>query len=825
MRGPGARRQAERLEPNFDRLTRAFNAQRVGAQDDPDAHEPDLVLVLEIAGELDDFVRALRQVSGLEFLAEQVEDEVEPDDFAVVDSRGRERRYPRQIFLVASDRSAWQEMLRLWGLFKRGDPFPHGYAKFRHLFEQLRGLRQWEDRDRLELAGATEVWERELRDVGDELVHFEGELWWRSNPAQRAANVAELRGEVERSGGEVVATFEHEGIAYHGVLATAPASLLVEAAQRREVRWLRTAGVRLFHPSGQFAAPAPDEVEEGAPAERELLAPPTGEPRLALFDGLPVERHELLAGRLIVDDPEGWAATVPVNTRRHGTAMTSLIVHGDLNAGEEPISEPVYLRPILRSDAPDWVTGAGEELPRDRLPVDLIHGAVVRLFDGERVASGVRIIVLAVGDAAQRFDGFVSPLARLVDWLSSRYGVVFLVSGGNHPHELELGDDFDPAWPADEVQHEFVMAMLRSAAQRRLLSPAEAVNAVTVGASHSDQSGSVPDGTRTDPLFEPAIAAVIGPVGPGLRRAVKPEVLFPGGRQLVRVEQPQNGRRVAVPVETTLPPGLRAASPGTGASALRATSHGCGTSGATALAGREMLKLIQEIDGLREQFGDRLQDQRLDVVLAKAALAHRATWGAAGTIVNAAFDDLGVAGRRDRVAHLLGYGLSDPADALRCDPHQATVFATGWIAAGAAHAYTFPLPPSLTGSTADRRVSLTVAWLTPINPAHRAYRRAAVTFEAQGDALDLFGRRTEATMAAARRGTLQHEVLVGDRAVPYDAGASLALVVSCRADAGVLDGEVPYAVLATVEVPEDVGISLYEEIRAALRVRIQPAAT
>jgi hypothetical protein len=238
-----------------------------------------------------------------------------------------------------------------------------------------------------------------------------------------------------------------------------------------------------------------------------------------------------------------------------------------------------------------------------------------------------------------------------------------------------------------------------------------------------------------------------------------------------------------------------------------------------------MLRLMQEIDGLREQFGERLHDRSLDAVHAKAALAHRATWGAAGGVVNAAFDDLGVAGQRDRVARLLGYGVSHPADALRCDPHQATVFAVGWIGAGAAHAYTFPLPPSLAGSTADRRVSLTLAWLTPINPAHRAYRRAALTFEAQGDALDLFGSRTEATMHAARRGTLQHEVLVGDRAVPYGTGASLELVVSCRADAGVLDGEVPYAVLATVEVPEQVGIPLYEEIRAALRVRIRPAAT
>ena len=101
---------------------------------------------------------------GLEFLAEQIEEEVEPDEFVAIDYKGKEHGYRRQVFLIASDRSAWKEMLRLWARYKRGDAFPRGFAQFRHLFERLRDLRQWEDRDRLEVAGAAEVWERELRE-------------------------------------------------------------------------------------------------------------------------------------------------------------------------------------------------------------------------------------------------------------------------------------------------------------------------------------------------------------------------------------------------------------------------------------------------------------------------------------------------------------------------------------------------------------------------------------------------------------------------------------------------------------------------------------
>jgi hypothetical protein len=472
------------------------------------------------------------------------------------------------------------------------------------------------------------------------------------------------------------------------------------------------------------------------------------------------------------------------------------------------------------------VVGAPEEFPRDRLPVDLVHAAVARMFEGERVAPDVRVIVLAIGDASQPFDRFVSPLARLLDWLSFRYEIVFVVAGGNHLQRFELPEDFDPAMAADEIEHEFLVSLLRTAALRRPLAPAEAVNAITIGAAHSDESAAPADGVRLDPLTTPEVASIIGPVGPGVRRSVKPDVLFPGGRQLVRLDPPQNGVRLATPVVTTRAPGLQAAAPGTGSAPLQNTAYGCGTSGATAIAGREMVKLLLEIEDLRDQFADRLTDTALEIVLAKAALAHRASWAAGRQPVEAALDELGVRAQRDRVARLLGYGRADPEPALRCDAHQATVFAVGRISEGLAHAFSFPLPPSLAGLTAQRRVTFSLAWLTPINPAHRAYRRAALTLDVGGADRAALGDGAEITRNASRRGTLTHEVLEGRRAVPYAPGSHLELVVSCRADAGTLADEIPFGLLATIEVPAAVRLPIYEEIRQALHVpvRVQPTA-
>jgi len=195
------------------------------------------------------------------------------------------------LFLVASDARAWQELLRLWELFKGGADFPRGLTPFRHLFARLRELRPWDDSDRLERTGALEAWERELVELQDEPVEFEVELWLRSSQDRRAAAVAELRADLRDAGGEVLDEVVNEQIDYHGILGRVPAHRLRDAVTNHEVRWLRTGAVRFFHAVGQMVAPmvAPDlEPDRSGPPDR---PPAEGIARVALLDGLPVGGH------------------------------------------------------------------------------------------------------------------------------------------------------------------------------------------------------------------------------------------------------------------------------------------------------------------------------------------------------------------------------------------------------------------------------------------------------------------------------------------------------------------------------------------------------
>ena len=823
LQGPGAGRQAERLGDALTHLTEAFEAGRLRAEAEPGGLEPDLVLVMEIAGELSDFQKAIGKVKGLEFLSEELEDKVDPDEFVAVDSKGKEHRYARQLFLVASNRTAWQQLLSLWQRYQKGEKFPRGLTPFRHVFERLLELRPWNDRDRLERSGALDVWRRELADLADEPVTFEAELWLRTDEAQRNAAVEVLRADLASAGGELLTDSVHPEIGYHGALGQVPASRLQEVVQSGSVSWLRTESVRFFHAVGQIAA---DAVADGDIEEGEVEAPPPAEraPRIALLDGLPLAGHEALAGRIVLDDPDGWEETTPARRRLHATSLGSVLIHGDLSGDGPALREPIYIRPILHADVPDWVEGdVREELPRDRLVVDLIQSAVARLFEDEARAPEVRVIVIAIGDAAIQFDQFISPLARLLDWLADRYGTLFILAAGNHlgPIELPAECDLDNV---EEVAYELLCELQRQAPMRRLLCPGESVNAITVGGAHSDLSEAMLEDGRLEPIHSADLANAISALGSGYRRSVKPDVLFPGGRQTLVAEPVDGGetRTFSVPM-TRRAPGVRHATVGPAPGDLRALSHATGTSVATALAAHRAGELLQTLDDQRGLGIEQFPGPDFDAVLVKAALAHASRWGAARSLIDDTQEELGRDRSRMAVGRMVGYGASSSQNPLVCDEHRVTVLGAGRLIDGKADAFALPLPQSLSAQTTRRRITLTLGWLTPINPAHRHYRGAALRLEAGGH--DAFlGKRTDADANMVVRGTLQHEIFEGEAATPIAAGSAIELLVSCRADAGVLEGDVPYALLATIEVPEAAGLSIYEEVREALRPQVQVQA-
>lgn len=86
--------------------------------------------------------------------------------------------------------------------------------------------------------------------------------------------------------------------------------------------------------------------------------------------------------------------------------------------------------------------------------------------------------------------------------------------------------------------------------------------------------------------------------------------------------------------------------------------------------------------------------------------------------------------------------------------------------------------------------------------------------------------RQRADWRAVRRGTLQHEILDGKRASVFVEGENLEIQVSYGGGAGTLDDKVPFALAITLEVTEELGVDIYDEVRATIRaIQVRPEAT
>ena len=414
-------------------------AGRAAVTQDTVEPDPELVVVFELVGTVDGFNRAAQGVAGLEFLSELEEEDAEPDDdFHVIKNGQRTADLVAEtLYMVMSNARAVTELISLFERWQ-ADPterFATGLNPLRNVFGQLRAIRRWGPQDRVRETGLLEAWQEEVAVVGTlGSKRVEIELWFRSDAARRSEVQAQVSQLITAGGGRVVSTAIVDAIGYHGMLADLPYPQVenVLANGPESIRLLTTETIMFVSPVRPMTIAALEIADDQLAAD--VPAPPTTTPRVALLDGVPLANHVMLVGRLVIDDPDEHGARYTAAQQHHGTAMASLISHGDLNAPRRPLSTPIYVRPILE---PHPFDGAAETVARDELLVDLIHRTFRRMFEGDgdrpAAAPSVRIVNLSIGDPARTFARRMSPLAKLLDWIAHTYNLVVLVSAGNHP--------------------------------------------------------------------------------------------------------------------------------------------------------------------------------------------------------------------------------------------------------------------------------------------------------------------------------------------------------------------------------------------------------
>ena len=822
---PTTQRQVERLTPKFGALQSAFDARRVQLQATAPTDDPELVVVFETVGSVESFIGAVRRTPGLEWLLEADEAGVEPDD-DFYDQRDREKGLEGRLYLLGSNRQALAEIISLWNRYKADQEvkLEHGLAKWKDVFRHLRDVRFWGIQDRIG-PDIREYWESRLT-LGADVIRFEVEAWCYSSPEKNSRTATELTRYVSEIGGRVLSLSLLPDIAYHGFLVEAPATGVRSLLSETPPALVQSDRVMLFRPHGQ-ALPLPEEDELRAPGVSGATRTSSGHPIVALLDGLPLQNHPLLAGHLTIDDPDGWESEYPARDRVHGTAMASLILYGELDGPRMPLANPIYARPIMRPDPADSRVPRQETTPDNVLLIDLVHRSVRRMFEREgdnpATAPTVKVINLSVGDLLKPFDTGLSPWARLLDWLSSKYQVLFVVSAGNVPAQLSLSTPRGTlsGLSIEERQRLALAALVAESVDRRLLTPGESINAITVGAVHADGSTFVQAADRYD-LFPNRGISPYSCIGHGFRRAVKPDILISGGRVLYRERHAGNPNVTDLQViSSSAAPGHRVAAPPNQSGDN--TKYARGTSNATALATRGAAQAHAVIETLRAGSPERLPD-RMDAVLLKALLVHGAEWGDLETqILNARPEIDDWRQQQSLVTRFIGYGLADIDRAITCTEQRATLIGTGELKDGEALEFRVPLPPSLNAQKVKRRLTITLAWMSPVNTRHAKYRAARLWIKPPHEDLGI-SRLNHRDWHRVQRGTVQHEVFEGENATAFVEGADLVFKVNCAEDGGKLLVPVPFALCVTLEVGEGVELPIYQEIQERVSARVSIAS-
>jgi hypothetical protein len=393
--------------------------------------------------------------------------------------------------------------------------------------------------------------------------------------------------------------------------------------------------------------------------------------------------------------------------------------------------------------------------------------------------------------------------------------------------------DFDQT-SAQDIQIATLRKIIESNFDRKILTPAESINSITVGSAHHDSHGPFNFSQRKNLIINPFLLSPISRIGFGYNNSIKPEILMAGGRKLFRKSlQQADPNKTHLRIESgesiVHPPGNLTALPGAQGD-LQKVGYLTGTSNAAALTTHLGAKLYEMLLELNDELPNEQKiPERYFTVILKALLVHGSSWGEAQEIITQIIRTLpGISPQtiKRNIYPYLGYGTVDTEKILYCTDHRVTLIGFGELTTRDehdAHTYSFPLPPSLGTVNIDKRLAVSLAWISPLNFKTAQYRKAHLFFDNLENNGHLTLERNSHDFKLGRKGTVQHDVLTGEYADAFQDGDTINIKVSCREDASGLSTREPikYAITVTLEIRENVHTMIYEEIKQRLQQRIR----
>ena len=257
-------------------------------------------------------------------------------------------------------------------------------------------------------------------------------------------------------------------------------------------------------------------------------------------------------------------------------------------------------------------------------------------------------------------------------------------------------------------------------------------------------------------------------------------------------------------------PGQLTASGADGINSYNAT---CGTSNATALVSRLCAEYLNNLRGSSNLH----IPVEYEAIAIKSMLLHSCSWREVGQELATKYVPQIPRLKKKETLKWIGYGLPNPDISSFCTEQRVTLMGYGELSGGTQSEFRFPLPSCLISQAVSKRLTITLAWLSPIDSRNKNYRLAKLGFSADKDLIAKDN--TEGDDKVSRKGTVQHEVFVGKQASTYVAGTDLKIVVSCKKESK-LTKPVKYVLMATLEVAPETQLPIYQEVEARIQTQV-----
>ena len=501
------------------------------------------------------------------------------------------------------------------------------------------------------------------------------ELWPQDLPARRQSTMESFTAFAREQGAEILDR------------VTSPSLLMVRLRCSREAaeqvlryrdartvdlppRWglavgTVTADVNRFPQPAQPGADAPRiaVLDSGLVTGQPLLAPAVG------------HAQGYVLPHRSPDDADPW----------HGTSVAGLALYGDIEAAIEgggfiPSLFVVSGR-VFNHDGDDQT--------------EFVENAVERAVRDLHVEFGCKVFNLSYGDLNKVYDhGHVRGLAYTLDRLTRELGVLFVVSTGNLTLEA-LPHDPIAAFPGYLLED-----------HARLLDPATALNAVTVGgiARHEATRGQQ---VRPHLIDDRPIARAGHPFpltrsGPSINGAIKPDFVEHAGNLAV----------VQLTGRTTHR-GLGVATTNGGFAGGAAFREEIGTSFAAPAVAHRAAKLLRRVPNASHN-------------LLRALLGAHAGWPSPSVSLLNPNDN---AEGREKLTRLVGYGCINDAALEQSLDNVVTLICEEQIGNDRCQFYSVPIPDEFwDGGRRTREVTIALAYSPVVRTTRLDYRMTKLKF-------------------------------------------------------------------------------------------------